>query len=156
MNELVARLSNGLHEIVAERSATALELREQIERGFVLLKFPNTRGGTELGSQLDREQTRLDGANFESATGSVHLVGSLTLNYVKVQLVADIDLATLKGTGQLVLVEAAAVAQQARAGVSAAAKDQLSQDEGAGSDAVAEAKVEVIPKKKKTNGARAA
>jgi hypothetical protein len=106
MNELVERLSNGLHPIVAERSGSPRELREQIERGFVLLKFPNTRGGTELGSQLDMQETRLDGADFESGTGNVHLVGNLTLNYDKVRLVADIDLASLKGTGQLVLIEA--------------------------------------------------
>jgi hypothetical protein len=105
MNELVERLTNGLHPIAAERSASPRELREQIERGFVLLKFPNTRGGTELGSQLDMEQTRLDGADFESGTGNVRLVGNLTLNYDKVQLVADIDLASLKGTGRLVLIE---------------------------------------------------
>lgn len=107
MNELVQRLTNGVHPIIAERSASAQELRQQIERGFVLLKFPNTRGGTELGSQLDMKQTRLDGADFESGTGNVHLVGSLTLNYDKVTLVADIDLASLKGSGRLVLIEGA-------------------------------------------------
>jgi hypothetical protein len=106
MNELVERLSKGLHPIVAERSASARELREQIDRGFVLLKFPNTRGGTELGSQLDMHQTQLDGADFENGTGTVRLVGNLTLNYDRVQLVADIDLASLKGTGQLVPLEA--------------------------------------------------
>jgi len=114
MNELVQRLANGVHPIIAERSASALELREQIERGFVLLKFPNTRGGTELGSQLDMKQTRLDGADFESGTGNVHLVGNLTLNYDKVTLVADIDLASLRGTGRLVLIEGADGAQLAR------------------------------------------
>ena len=35
MNELVERLSTGLHPIVAERSASPKELREQIDRGFV-------------------------------------------------------------------------------------------------------------------------
>lgn len=105
MNELVARLTKGMHSVVAERSASAEELRLQIEREFVLLKFPDTRGGTELGSQLDMQQTRLDGADFENGTGQVHLVGNLTLNYDKVQLVADIDLASLKGTGHLVLIE---------------------------------------------------
>ena len=116
MNDLVQRLSTGLHPIIAERSESARELREQIDRGFVLLKFPNTRGGTELGSQLDMEQTRIDGADFEGGTGNVHLVGNLTLNYVKVQLVADIDLASLKGTGQLVLVDQAGAAQHAHNG----------------------------------------
>ena len=124
MNELVTRLTNGLHPIVAERSASAQELREQIGRGFVLLKFPNTRGGTELGSQLDMQQTRLDGADFDSGTGNVRLVGNLTLNYDKVQLVADIDLSSLKGTGQLVLIEEAGSSKHALTGGSA--------DEGSG------------------------
>jgi hypothetical protein len=106
MNELVERLKE-CQPVVAERSASARELREQIDRGFVLLKFVNTRGGTELGSQLDMEQTRLDGADFESGTGNVRLVGSLRLNYEKVRLVADIDLASLKGTGYLVPLEEA-------------------------------------------------
>lgn len=113
MNELVERLTNGDHPIVAGRSSSPRELREQIERGFVLLKFTNTRGGTELGSRLDKEQTRLDGADFENGTGHVHLVGNLTLNYEKVQLVADIDLASLAGTGHLVLIEAAGTAPSA-------------------------------------------
>jgi hypothetical protein len=116
MNELVERLTKGPHPIVAERSTSPKELREQIGRGFVLLKFPNTRGGTELGSRLDMEQTRLDGADFESGAGSVRLVGNLTLNYDKVQLVADIDLASLKGTGYLVLIEEAGSSQRTQNG----------------------------------------
>ncbi len=107
MSELVEKLTNGPHPVVAERSASPVELREQIERGLVHLKFPNTRGGTELGSQLDMEQTQLDDADFESGTGNVRLVGNLTLDYEKVQLIANIDLASLKGTGYLVLVETA-------------------------------------------------
>jgi len=119
MNELVERLTKGPHPIVAERSASSQELREQIGRGFVLLKFPNTRGGTELGSRLDMEKTRLDGVDFEGGTGTVHLVGNLTLNYDKVQLVADIDLASLKGTGHLVLIEEGGGSQRARSGSTA-------------------------------------
>jgi hypothetical protein len=145
MNELVERLTKGPHPIVAERSASPRELREQIERGFVLLKFPNTRGGTELGSRLDMEETRLDGADFEGGTGTVHLVGSLTLNYDKVQLVADIDLASLKGTGHLVLIEAGGSSQRARNNDAASngsgareAKDQNAVNDGEAS-AVTEA-----------------
>lgn len=144
MNELVERLANGLHEIAAERSASALELREQIERKFVLLKFTNTRGGTELGSQLDMEQTQLGGADFEAGTGSVHLVGNLTLNYVKVQLVADIDLTTLKGTGHLVPLEKADDSQQQAVAASS--------EEGAVTE---DASAKAAPKKK-ANGAKAA
>ena len=105
MSDLVEMLTKGLHPIAAERAASARELKKHIERGFVLLKFPDTKGGTELGSRLDMEKTRLDGADFEGASGSVHLVGNLTLDYEKVQIVADIDVASLKGTGCLVLVD---------------------------------------------------
>jgi hypothetical protein len=147
MNELVERLTKGLHPIVAERSASARELREQIDRGFVLLKFPNTRGGTELGSQLDMKQTRLEGADFESGTGNVRLVGNLTLNYDKVQLVADIDLASLKGTGQLVLVEEAGGSQHARGNGSAA-------NGAAAVEVDSSAKSKPGPKKKKSAQAR--
>jgi len=51
------------------------------------------------------ELTRLDEADFEKSTGKVHLAGDLTLDYCKVQLVADVELATLSGTGKLVLAE---------------------------------------------------
>jgi hypothetical protein len=105
MNDLIKRLTQGLHPIAAERSQSPLELREQIERKFILLNFSGTRGGTELGSQLDMERTDLSGADFTQGVGVVRLVGNLTLDYEKVQLVADIDLATLKGTGHLVLTE---------------------------------------------------
>jgi hypothetical protein len=44
-------------------------------------------------------------ANFDTETGNVHLVGNLTLNYVKVQCIADIELKTLEGKGRLVPVE---------------------------------------------------
>jgi len=105
MNELVDKLAKGQHPVAAERSTCASELREQIAKEFVLLKFTNTQGGTELGSQLDMEQTSLGEADFEKCTGIVHLVGDLTLDYDKVQLIADIDLATLKGTGHLRRIE---------------------------------------------------
>lgn len=110
MNELVKKLTDGLHPITAERSESVAEFQQQIEREFVLLKFTETKGGTELGSQLDMELTRLDEADFDKSTGKVHLVGDLTLDYCKVQLIADIELATLSGTGKLVLVEEEATA----------------------------------------------
>jgi hypothetical protein len=40
----------------------------------------------------------------------VHLEGSLVVNYDPVRCIADIDLATLEGTGRLALEERAAAA----------------------------------------------
>ncbi|MGH8612921.1 MAG: MbtH domain protein [Gammaproteobacteria bacterium] len=107
MDELVARLSNGEHHIEAslrpERTVKAL--KECIDRGYVHIKFTETKGGTELGVRLDRQASDIGKADFDTETGSVHLVGNLTLNYVKVQCVADIDLKALDGKGRLVPLE---------------------------------------------------
>ena len=101
MDELVQRLSQGDHPVVTRRAESAEELKQSIDRGYVLVTFTDTRGGTELGVRLDDDLTDLGGADFEAATGAVHLAGNLTLNYVKVRCVADVDLATLQGTGHL-------------------------------------------------------
>jgi hypothetical protein len=101
MDELVQRLSAGDHPVVTQRYKSAEELKQAIERGYVLVKFTDTQGGTELGFRLDNTATDLGGADFGQAQGNVHLVGNLTLNYVKVQGVADIDIATLEGKGRL-------------------------------------------------------
>ncbi len=79
MDELVQRLSEGDHPIVANRYESAQELKQAIDRGYVLLKFTDTRGGTELGVRLDNAVTNLSGADFGQSTGIVHLVGNLTL-----------------------------------------------------------------------------
>ena len=105
MDELVQRLSEGDHPIVANRYKSAQELKQAIDRGYVLLKFTDTRGGTELGVRLDNAAINLSGANFGQSTGTVHLAGNLTLNYVQVRQVADVDLATLGGTGHLEILE---------------------------------------------------
>jgi Core binding factor beta subunit len=80
------------------------ELRERTgEMGYVLVKFTQTRGGTELGFPLDRDATDLSAANFDEGTGTVHVEGHLILNDDPVRCIADIDLATLNGTGRLAL-----------------------------------------------------
>lgn len=107
MNELVEKLTQGQHPVIAQRSKDVKEFKAQIDRKFVLLKFTDTQGGTELGFQLDESRSSLDGADFEQGTGTVHLVGDLILDYVKLEMVADVDLSNLEGTGQLVLAEQA-------------------------------------------------
>lgn len=102
MDELVEMLTTGTHPVIASRvDGSAERLQESIARGYVLIKFTDTRGGTELGVRLDNAGTHLDKANFAQATGIAHLEGTLTLNYVKVRCIADIDLATMAGSGYL-------------------------------------------------------
>jgi hypothetical protein len=105
MDELVQRLAEGNHPVVTRRAESMEDLKQSIDRGYVLVTFTDTRGGTELGVRLDQTHTDLSGADFEQGTGTVHLAGDLTLNYVKVRCVADVDIATLKGKGHLEILE---------------------------------------------------
>lgn len=103
MNELVQRLSEGEHPVTANpgRDKTPRALKERIDLGLVHIRFTDTKGGTELGVRLDREACDFTGADFENGTGAAHFEGNLTLNYVKVRCIADIDVKTLEGKGHL-------------------------------------------------------
>lgn len=107
MNELVQRLSEGAHPVEASLrpEKTVKAFKESVDRGYVHIKFTNTQGGTELGVRLDREASDLSKADFDDHAGNVRMVGGLTLNYVKVRCIAEIDLKTLTGTGRLEPVE---------------------------------------------------
>jgi hypothetical protein len=107
MDELVQRLSEGNHPVTVGGSRPSLEdLKQRVEEmGYVFIKFTGTRGGTDLGVRVDKSATDLSRANFEMGSGALHIEGTLTLNYVRVRCVADIDLATLDGTGHLVVLE---------------------------------------------------
>jgi len=106
MNDLVQRLSTGTHPVeVSLRPEKSLKgFKECLDRGFVHIKFTNTRGGTELGVRLDRNLSNQTTADLEKGSGTIKLVGPLTLNYVKVRCIADVDVATLSGTGKLEVV----------------------------------------------------
>lgn len=108
---LVDKLCEGNHPVVAglRPEKTVKLFKEAIDRNYVHVKFTNTKGGTELGVRLDREACDFSQANFDGDNGVVHIEGGLTLDYVKVRCIADIDLNTLEGTGHLVKVEEASV-----------------------------------------------
>ena len=106
-DELVTRLATGTHpvEVGLRPEKTAQAFKDAIDRGYVHIKFTKTKGGTELGVRLDPKTSDWSQADFSQATGSVHVEGTLTLNYVKVRCLADINLSTLTGTGNLVILE---------------------------------------------------
>jgi uncharacterized protein YbdZ (MbtH family) len=107
---LVDRLCEGDHPVEfslrPERSVTLL--KQAIDRNYVHIKFTNTKGGTELGVRLDRDSCDFSKADFENGSGTVHVAGELTLDYVKVRCIADLDLQTFTGKGHLERVEAEA------------------------------------------------
>ena len=105
MDKLVQRLTEEGHPVTASRYKTAEQLKQAIDRGYVLLKFTDTLGGTELGVRLDNTATHVSEAECATATGSAHLEGNLTLNYRGVRCVADVALATLEGKGHLEMLK---------------------------------------------------
>ena len=107
MNELVKFLCNGEHPVDASlRHKTREDIKQSVERGYVLVKFMDTRGGTELGIPVDRNRSELRGLDSDNGPGEIKLVGDLTLDFIPVTCIARIDLATLQGEGHLELRQA--------------------------------------------------
>lgn len=104
---LVDRLCEGKHvvEVGLRPEKTVARFKKAVDNNYVHIKFTQTKGGTELGFRLDQSSSDFSAADFENGKGTAHLEGSLVLDYVMVKCVADIDLSTLQGTGQLVKTE---------------------------------------------------
>ena len=104
---LVERLAKGSHRVTAglQPRQSVQTLQEGIDRGYVHIKFTETKGGTELGIRLDPDTCDFRQADFANQTGTVHLEGGLILDYVKVRCIADIDRTTLAGQGHLKIVD---------------------------------------------------
>jgi len=100
---LVDRLRDVDHPLrIESRGVTALNtFKDGVRRGYVYLLFTDTVGGTELGMKVNREGSNFANADLDEGTGSVHLVGELNLDGVDLQCTADINLATLEGSGRL-------------------------------------------------------
>ena len=77
------------------------DLKDQFDRGYVFVRFVQTKGGTTLGIRLERDRSDASAADFAARRGSLQVVGTLTLNYENVRCHAAIDLATLRGEGHL-------------------------------------------------------
>jgi hypothetical protein len=72
MNELTERLTVEQPVIMGGADPTVEELRNRTgEMGYVLVKFTQTRGGTELGFPLDRDATDLSQADFDEGDAPV-------------------------------------------------------------------------------------
>lgn len=106
MNELVQKLTQEQRIIASLRPEPTVEqLKASVGRGYVLIKFTETRGGTELGIRMIPELSNTTEANFETGTGKLWLAGDLTLDYVPVRFHGHINLETMEGTGRLEIRE---------------------------------------------------
>lgn len=99
-DDLVAWLCEGDHPVCATAGSVD-QFLERIRSGYVNLRFTDTRGGTELGIQLDTGASDTSRADLAQRKGTVHLAGDLSLNYRPVRLTADVALETLEGVGRL-------------------------------------------------------
>jgi len=105
---LVDRLCAGDHpvEVVLRPEPTLRRFKEALEAGYLRVNFTDTNPGTELGVRLDRSACDLASADFELGSGHARVLGDLTLDYVEVRCMAELDLATLAGRGRLEKVAA--------------------------------------------------
>lgn len=106
INELVQRLSEGKHEVViGHRDEPYEEIKKRIEDGYIHVKFTQTRGGTELGINVDLNSTNVKKIDFSTGKRVLHIEGTTNLSYNQVRCIADIDLEKRKGEGYLQVVE---------------------------------------------------
>lgn len=113
INELVKRLSEGKHEvIIGHRDEPYDEIKQRIEDGYIHVKFTQTKGGTELGINVDLDKTNVGDVNFSKGEGSLHIEGTTNLNYNEVRCISDIDLKTRKGEGYLEIIKEEIVASE--------------------------------------------
>lgn len=106
INELVQKLSEGKHEVViGHRDEPYEEIKQRLEDGYIHVKFTLTRGGTELGINVDLNNTNVNELNFNVGEGILHIEGTTNLNYNLVRCIADIDLKTRIGEGHLQVID---------------------------------------------------
>ena len=75
INKLVQRLSEGKHEVViGHRDEPYEEIKERIEDGYIHIKFTQTRGGTELGINVDLNSTNVKDLDFTKGEGLLNIV----------------------------------------------------------------------------------
>jgi thioesterase domain-containing protein/acyl carrier protein len=99
---LISRLGQAQPVEVSLRPRPTAELLEAaVNRGHIHLRFPGTRGGTELGVRLERGACDLGGADFRGGTGTLRLVGEVSLDGVGLRCHADIELRTFQGLGRV-------------------------------------------------------
>jgi uncharacterized protein YbdZ (MbtH family) len=110
INETVYPFTQEPHPVTIDWSpeATVADIKDGIEHGFIPIAFVEAPDLPGVGIMIDHEATDLSGANWATAQGSIRLEGQGTIYAVgKVRVVADINLSTRTGRGQISILEPA-------------------------------------------------
>lgn len=107
INELVKKLSENKHEVtIGHRNESDEEIKKRIEDGYIHIKFTQTNGGTELGINIDSNNTNVKELDFNKKGMILHIEGTTRLNYNTVRCIAEINLTSRKGEGYLQGIDA--------------------------------------------------
>ena len=103
---LVDRLCEGEHavQIDLRGEKTPKLFREAIARDHVSIRFTKTSGGSEFVIKLDKSACDLRDADLDNGLGTAHLEGELSVDYIPVRCVVDIDLQNFQGSGCLIRI----------------------------------------------------
>ena len=107
-DSLVQRLAKGSHPVVVAgvgdrgQAESVERFRERMDRGYVSVRFTETRGGTELTLRFEPGTVDQSGCDFAGRSGRLALAGELNLDGVDVRCEVELSLAELAGTGRLV------------------------------------------------------
>ena len=106
-SELVEKLVAEDHAIEVCARDDAAEKRQALVRAIgydlVHVKFPHTKGGTEIGLRLQRDLCDdLDRvADPENGPERLRIVGDLTLDWVPIRVTAEFSLKSFAGTARV-------------------------------------------------------
>jgi len=103
---LVDRLCEGMHtvQITLRPEMTVQRFKESLKRDHMPVKFTETNGGSEFGIKLDKAACDLSNVDLDNGWGTAHLEGQMSVDFVRVKCVVDIDLPSFEGSGRLVRV----------------------------------------------------
>jgi uncharacterized protein YbdZ (MbtH family) len=103
---LVDRLCEGMHtvQIKLRPEMTVQRFKESLNRDHIPVKFTGTNGGSEFGIKLDKAACDFSNVDLDNGWGTAHLEGRLSVDFVPVKCVVDIDLPSFEGSGRLVRV----------------------------------------------------
>ena len=103
---LVDRLCEGVHtvQITLRPELTVQRFKESLNRDHLPIKFTETTGGSEFGIKLDKAACDFSNVDLDNGWGTAHLEGRLSVDFVPVKCVVDIDLPSFEGSGRLVRV----------------------------------------------------